>query len=186
MRLSESVVIAAPKGAVWEYLADLDNYLDFLAGITRWERDGEQASGLGARRRMLIRVGSAEVGGLIEIVEWDALNDLAWSSVTGVDQRGRLRLRDVLVDVAGRHDQVDPRPLLRVAQPRDQEHRGCAARDVGDGQRHAVSERVQHLVQVQAVRVQGRADVLHRVRDGALGWRHARAIHPARYVAGGQ
>jgi uncharacterized membrane protein len=94
MRLSESVIVAAPKGAVWEYLADLDNYLEFLSGITRWERDGEQASGLGARRRMLIRVGSAEVGGLIEIVEWDAPNDLAWSSVTGVDQRGRLRLRD--------------------------------------------------------------------------------------------
>ena len=42
---------------------------------------------------MLIRVGSAEVGGLIEVVEWDEPNDLAWSSVTGIDQRGRLRLR---------------------------------------------------------------------------------------------
>ena len=93
MRLNESVVISAPQKVVWDYLADLDNYLHFMSGITRWEADGEPRSGLGARRRMLIRVGSAEVGGLIEMVEWDAPNDLAWSSVTGVDQRGRLRLR---------------------------------------------------------------------------------------------
>ncbi len=93
MRLNESVVISAPQEGVWDYLADLDNYLHFMSGITRWDVDGEQHSGLGARRRMLFRVGSAEVGGLIEMVEWDEPNDLAWSSVTGIDQRGRLRLR---------------------------------------------------------------------------------------------
>ena len=43
---------------------------------------------------MLIRVGAAEVGGLIEIVECDRESDLAWSSVTGIDQRGRWRVRD--------------------------------------------------------------------------------------------
>jgi uncharacterized membrane protein len=94
LRLKESVVISAPKRAVWDYVSDLDNFLHFMSGITRWEADGERRSGLGARRRMLIRVGSAEVGGLIEIVEWDEPDELAWSSVTGVDQRGRFRLRD--------------------------------------------------------------------------------------------
>jgi uncharacterized membrane protein len=49
---------------------------------------------MGARRRMLIRAGSAEVGGLIEMVEWDEPRDLAWTSVSGVDQRGRIRLRE--------------------------------------------------------------------------------------------
>jgi uncharacterized membrane protein len=44
---------------------------------------------------MLLRVGSAEVGGLIEIVEWDPPKELAWTSITGVDQRGRWRLRSV-------------------------------------------------------------------------------------------
>ena len=28
------------------------------------------------------------------MVEWDEPDELAWSSVTGVDQRGRFRLRD--------------------------------------------------------------------------------------------
>ena len=95
MRLSESVVIGSPQRVVWSYLSDLDNYDRFMSGITRWDADGEATSGLGARRRMLIKVGSAEVGGLIEIVEWDEPRDLAWSSVTGVDQRGRFRLRPV-------------------------------------------------------------------------------------------
>jgi uncharacterized membrane protein len=94
MRLNESVVISAPRPLVWEYVSNLDNYPAFMSGITRWEAEGEKRSGLGARRRMLLRVGSAEVGGLIEVVECDELNDLAWSSVTGVDQRGRFRLRD--------------------------------------------------------------------------------------------
>ena len=93
MRINESVEVSAPCEDVWQYVADLDNYLHFMSGITRWEREGDLHQGLGARRRMLMRVGSAEVGGLIEIVEWDEPRDLAWSSVTGVDQRGRIRVR---------------------------------------------------------------------------------------------
>src|SRR3954454_19551494 len=93
MRLNESIVISAPPGLVWDYLAEPSNYLHFMSGITRWEVAGEQRTGLGARYRMLIRVGSAEVGGLIEIVEWEERRDLAWNSITGVDQRGRWRLR---------------------------------------------------------------------------------------------
>lgn len=94
MRVNESVVISAPPRLVWDYLADPSNYLHFMSGVTRWEVVGEQRGGIGARYRMLMRVGSAEVGGLIEIVEWSPERDMAWSSVTGVDQRGRWRLRD--------------------------------------------------------------------------------------------
>jgi uncharacterized membrane protein len=95
MRLNESVVISAPSQLVWDYIAEPNNYLHFMSGITRWEVDGGLRTGLGARYRMLIRVGSAEVGGLIEIVEFKEPCDMAWSSVTGVDQRGRWRLREL-------------------------------------------------------------------------------------------
>jgi uncharacterized membrane protein len=64
-----------------------------MSGVTRWEMAGPEPDGLGARYRMLMRIGSAEVGGLIEIVEWRPPHDFAWHSVTGLDQRGRLRLR---------------------------------------------------------------------------------------------
>jgi uncharacterized membrane protein len=93
MRLNESVTVSAPPQTVWDYLADPENYLRFMSGITRWEVVGERANGCGARYRMLVQVGAAEVGGLIEIVEWDEPYDIAWHSVTGVDQRGRWRIR---------------------------------------------------------------------------------------------
>ena len=95
MRLNESIVISAPPKRVWDHLAEPSNYLHFMSGVTRWEVAGEQRSGLGARYRILMRSGSAEVGGLIEVVEFTEERDMAWSSVTGVDQRGRWRLREL-------------------------------------------------------------------------------------------
>jgi len=94
MRINESTLVAAPAGTVWRYLADPENYLRFLSGITHWEVVGDQVNGLGARYRILVRVGAAEVGGLIEMVEWNEPFDIAWHSVTGVDHRGRFRIRE--------------------------------------------------------------------------------------------
>ena len=95
MRLNKSIEIAAPQKLVWEYLADPTHYLHFMSGVTRWEPASDRRSGLGARYRMLIRVGAAEVGGLIEFVEWRPETDMAWTSVTGADQRGRWRVRRI-------------------------------------------------------------------------------------------
>jgi uncharacterized membrane protein len=93
MRTSAHTTIGAPIETVWAFVSDPERALSFMSGVTRWEVDGDQATGLGARYRILLRVGSAEVGGLIEIVESEAPRELAWTSVTGVDQRGRWRLR---------------------------------------------------------------------------------------------
>jgi carbon monoxide dehydrogenase subunit G len=93
MRVAQTREIAAPSQAVWDWISDPERYLHFMSGITRWEIVGEQAQGLGARYKMLMRVGSAEIGGLIEIVEFDPPAELAWASVTGMDQRGRWRVR---------------------------------------------------------------------------------------------
>ena len=94
MRISESIEVNAPPALVWELVTDPARYLHFMSGVTRWSVEGDQERGLGARYRMLLRVGSAEVGGLIEIVEHKPERDLAWNSVTGVDQRGRWRIRE--------------------------------------------------------------------------------------------
>ena len=94
MRIDRSVLAAAPPQTVWHYLADPENYLRFMSGITHWEVAGEVPNGLGARYRILLRVGAAEVGGLIEMVEWSEPFDIAWHSVTGVDHRGRWRIRE--------------------------------------------------------------------------------------------
>ena len=79
MRLRESIVIAASPRAIWDYLLEPDNALQYMAGVTRWEVEGDKRSGLGARYRMLMRVGSAETGGLVEIVECSPERDMAWS-----------------------------------------------------------------------------------------------------------
>jgi uncharacterized membrane protein len=94
MRVSASITVSAPAGQVWEVVSDPDRMLEFMSGITRWQVVSDESAGLGARYRMLFRIGSAEVGGLIEIVEWAPERDLAWTSVTGLDQRGRWRLRN--------------------------------------------------------------------------------------------
>lgn len=96
MRVNSSVVVRAPRDAVWRTVTDPTAYISFMEGVTRWELDDgdpDERLTLGSRIRMLIMVGAAEVGGLIEIVECKNEADLAWSSVTGIDQRGRWRLR---------------------------------------------------------------------------------------------
>lgn len=94
MRTCAAIDISAPAELIWEFVDDPSRYLHFMAGMTRWEVVGKRRVGIGARYRILMRVRSAEVGGLVEVVEWKEARDLAWTSVTGIDQRGRWRLRE--------------------------------------------------------------------------------------------
>ena len=93
MRIAERILVNAPPEAVWAVISDPESYLHFMSGITRWEVKDGKARGLGARYSMRMRAGSAEIGGLIEVVEFDEPADMAWTSITGLDQRGRWRLR---------------------------------------------------------------------------------------------
>jgi uncharacterized membrane protein len=94
MRVNGDIEVAAPIDLVWSIVTDPEQVLSFMSGVTRWEVAGAEPTGLGARYHSLLRVGAAEVGGLIEIVEWLPPSECAWTSITGVDQRGRWRLRE--------------------------------------------------------------------------------------------
>jgi uncharacterized membrane protein len=94
MRVTSDAVLAAPIEDVWSIVTDPERALSYMSGVTRWEVAGERPRGLGARYRMLFRIGAAEVGGLVEVVEFDEPCDYAWTSVTGLDHRGRWRLRE--------------------------------------------------------------------------------------------
>ncbi len=94
MRIREEIVVDAPRERVWELLADPATYPGLLDSIAAFEpEDPDQEPEQRARYAMRFTVGSVEVGGTVEIVEYDAPRDLAWTSVPGIDQRGHLRLR---------------------------------------------------------------------------------------------
>ncbi len=94
MRVEEKLTINAPIERVWPYVSEPSKARSFLAGFTRWDVEGDCESGLGARYTMRLEVGSAEIGGLVEVVEFAAPRDMAWNSITGIDHRGRWRLRE--------------------------------------------------------------------------------------------
>lgn len=92
MRIDRTRVIDAPVSAVWDAVSDPSRYPEIL-GLGDWEPRGEQLTGVGARYRLRLPLGSIVLGGEVEVVECDDKCELAWNSVTGVDQRGRWRLR---------------------------------------------------------------------------------------------
>ncbi len=94
MRINADRLLTAPIEDVWAIVTDPERVLNYMSGVTRWEVAGDVPTGLGARYRMLFRIGAAELGGLVEVVEFDEPCDLAWTSVTGLDHRGRWRLRE--------------------------------------------------------------------------------------------
>ncbi len=111
MRVGASTRVIAPIDDVWEFVADPERVLSFMSGVTRWEVEGDRRTGVGARYRVLFRVGAAEIGGLIEVVEFEQPCEFAWTSVLGIDQRGRWRLREL----PGGHTKVELRMAYGVA-----------------------------------------------------------------------
>lgn len=95
MRLEECVDINADRQAVWDVIADAERHPEFMAGLTRWDVKNGPAMECGTRINMRMTVGSAQVGSLIEVTEFEPPADMAWHSVIGIDQRGRWRLREV-------------------------------------------------------------------------------------------
>jgi acyl-CoA synthetase (AMP-forming)/AMP-acid ligase II/uncharacterized membrane protein len=93
MRVEKEITIDAPCEEVWKVVGDPGNWPRLMHNLTRFEKKDDEEPGVGSRYSMRMRVGSADVGGLIELVEYDESRDMAWTSITGIDQRGRWRLR---------------------------------------------------------------------------------------------
>jgi len=121
VRVVQRLCIDAPIERVWEWVSDPHRARLFMAGLTRWDVEGERETGLGARYAIRLDVGSAEVGGLVEVVEYDPPCEIAWNSITGIDQRGRWRLRsraDGRTDVELRLSYQAPGGLLATVADR--------------------------------------------------------------------
>ena len=94
MRVQQRVDVAVDRSRVWDVVSDPDCYPDFMPQLARWENATEGPAGVGSRYTAHWTIGSVPVGGLVEIVEFDNLRDLAWVGITGLTVRGRFRLRD--------------------------------------------------------------------------------------------
>lgn len=94
MRVEKRLIIDADREAVWKVVSDPDSYPSFMTNLERWETLTEGPPHIGSRYAVHWKVGSAPVGGVLEVVELDPARDLAWTSVTGVSLRCRFRLRD--------------------------------------------------------------------------------------------
>ena len=70
MRLEQKIEVDVPREAAWELIRDPSNYPRLMAGITRFEAEGDPDAepGMGSRYSMRMHVGSADVGGLVEVV----------------------------------------------------------------------------------------------------------------------
>jgi acyl-CoA synthetase (AMP-forming)/AMP-acid ligase II/uncharacterized membrane protein len=95
MRIERQCVIDAPREDVWALVSEPTAYPKLMHGVTRFDHVNDVERSEGARYRMLMRVGSADVGGVVEIVEYSEPSDISWTSITGIDQRGRWRLREM-------------------------------------------------------------------------------------------
>jgi fatty-acyl-CoA synthase len=93
MRVERDIRIDASPEEIWELVRDPGTYGRFWHGLTRLDRKNKE-EGLGARFSIRMRIGSADIGGLVEIVECDEAADMAWTSITGIDHRVRWRLRE--------------------------------------------------------------------------------------------
>ena len=95
MRVEQQTLVRAPRKRVWEVLADPARYPELLEGITTCDpEDPEREPGSRARYKVRYQVGATEVAAEVEILEYDPERDISWASITGIEQRVHLRLRD--------------------------------------------------------------------------------------------
>ena len=94
MRIEQRIRIAAPRDRVWPVVSEPERYSEFMVGSTWDPVPGEPVTGPRARFEICISVGSTDLGGVVEVVEWDPPHEVAWTNITGIDHRGRWILRD--------------------------------------------------------------------------------------------
>jgi uncharacterized membrane protein len=94
MRVQRQCVIDADRETVWKVVSDPGCYPEFMASLERWETLSDGPPDLGSRYTVHLKIGSVPIGGVVEVVEFDAPRELSWIGITGVSQRGRFRLRE--------------------------------------------------------------------------------------------
>jgi diacylglycerol O-acyltransferase / wax synthase len=88
---ARQMILAAPE-AIFRRISDPGEFPALLCGVARWELLEGAGPAKGARYLVLLRIGSAEAGGVVRITEYEPPRAIGWSSERGVQQRGRVEL----------------------------------------------------------------------------------------------
>jgi ribosome-associated toxin RatA of RatAB toxin-antitoxin module len=91
--VTRSIRIDRPPEEVFALVDAPERYPEFFRGITRWESRSKRKKGVGARYRVLMKVGSIEAGGTIVVTERIENRVIAWTSEVGIEQEGRWDLK---------------------------------------------------------------------------------------------
>jgi fatty-acyl-CoA synthase len=94
VKLEEVAVVAASPATVWDVVSDPCRIGRLGERFIVEELEPGAAPGVGTRYRVLLRVGAVPVGGNVEVVEFTPGREVSWTTITGVDHRLRLRLRE--------------------------------------------------------------------------------------------
>ena len=89
MRIAQTIRVEREPKEVFALVSDPARYSAFLAGITTWKPLTDPSTGVGARYRILMKVGAVEVGGVVEVTRWEEPVCIEWSAIQGVRQSGR-------------------------------------------------------------------------------------------------
>ena len=91
--ITRSIRIEHPPDEVFALVDDPTRYPDFFKGITRWESRSKRERGVGARYRVLMKVGSIEAGGTVVVTERIDNRLITWKAEQGIRQEGGWELR---------------------------------------------------------------------------------------------
>ena len=94
IELEKTLVVERTPKKVFALIADPDRYPEFFSGLTRWKLLGDEP-GLGARYRVLMKVGSIEAGGIVQVTYWREAEAIRWRWEQGIRQEGAWELRKV-------------------------------------------------------------------------------------------
>jgi ribosome-associated toxin RatA of RatAB toxin-antitoxin module len=92
IQVRRTLAVERDAATVFALISDAARYPEFFAGITKWEPRSRKRRGVGARFRVLMKVGSIEAGGTVVVEQWEDERLIAWRSEAGLRQSGRWEL----------------------------------------------------------------------------------------------
>jgi fatty-acyl-CoA synthase len=94
MRIEVKRAVSVTPDEAWEVVSDPCAIGSLSDAVIVHELEPGSTPGIGTRYRVLLRVGPVPVGGNVEIIEFEKSREMSWTTLTGVDHRLRLRLRE--------------------------------------------------------------------------------------------